>query len=219
MAGFKEVKIMCKLKERIVKDGKEYKLVDCYKCGGRGNVREVYSGDLSKHGLITCFVCNGDRKSYKEVGPEYQKYSEVRPEVEGWYRWRVAHSYLKDIKVVFLAGFRLRSAGFGRVLSPEFDYWDGYNVLVPPSTEWAPYKGHKPNRSEEIININELENEECPFCKKVPHFEYSSRLIGGAPIQSEYFRLACCDWINHSRLRDPIRLSQQWNALIRGMNG
>jgi hypothetical protein len=107
---------------------------------------------------------------YVENKMKFKNYSKEKPPYPGWYVWRVRHKTMKDVLITFLALFRTRGAGFTTVVSPEFDYWDGYRVLLPKVIEWAPYVGEEPKKYKlnKVLNINSLYITRCPFCKKIP---------------------------------------------------
>lgn len=148
---------------------------------------------------------------------KFKNYSKEKPSCPGWYVWRVRHKTMKDVLITFLARFRTRGAGFTTVVSPEFDYWDGYKVLLPKAIEWAPYVGEEPKRhSNKVLNINSLYIAKCPFCQKTPELVYSGRFIGATPIDSEYWRLSCCEWAGSPRIINPIKLINRRNNLLMG---
>lgn len=150
---------------------------------------------------------------------KFRNYSKDKPPCPGWYVWRVRHRTMEDILITFLAQFRVRGAGFTKVVSPEFDYWDGYKVLLPKTTiEWAPYVGEEPKKYKlnKVLNINSLYITRCPFCKKIPELIYAGRFIGATPIDSEYWRFSCCEWANSPRIINPVKLINRRNCLLMG---
>ena len=145
----------------------------------------------------------------------FKNYLKEKPPYPGWYIWRVRHKTMKDVLITFLARFRVRGAGFTKIVSPEFDYWDGYKVYIPKKIEWALYKGEEPkNYSNKVLNINSLYITKCPFCKEIPELVYSGRFIGATPIDSEYWRFSCCVWTNSPRTINPIKLINKRNNLL-----
>ena len=149
---------------------------------------------------------------------DFYDYRITKPDVEGWYLWRVQNKHLDDVTLVFLAKFRERGAGHKNVLSPEFDYWNGYQVLLPKGPiEWATYSGEPPKPGYDLLEVVGLNPAPCPFCKNVPILRYSSRFIGSGPVETEYFYLECCHWFDGfaSRMNDPRQLVEKRNVLLR----
>lgn len=151
------------------------------------------------------------------LGYEFQDYRQQKPPKEGWYVWRLPHRRIEGLTVIFLAKYRLRGAGHQNVLSPSFDYWDGYRVLLPEGPiEWAHYNGLAPKPGRELLEFPGIENASCPFCREVPSWRYHGRFIGASPNDTEYFYLECCKWFNGfgNRMANPIELSNKRNELI-----
>jgi hypothetical protein len=148
---------------------------------------------------------------------KFRNYSKNKPPCPGWYVWRVRHKTMEDVLITFLAQFRVRGTGFTKIVSPEFDYWDGYKVLLPKVIEWAPYKGEKPkDYNNKVLNINSLYIARCPFCKETPELIYSGRFIGATPIDSEYWQFSCCGWASSPRIINPVKLINRRNCLLMG---
>jgi hypothetical protein len=147
----------------------------------------------------------------------FHDYRKEKPPIVGWYVWRLQHKFIEGVMLVFLAKYRERGAGFESVLSPQFDYWDGYQVLLPKGTiEWAEYDGEQPKTGYELLEVVGVENEACPFCKSEPKWRYSERFIGAGPTDTDYYYLECCHWFDgfKSRMRNPVKLAEKRNAAL-----
>lgn len=154
---------------------------------------------------------------------DFTPYAEKRPEAAGIYRWRVASAAVDGLIVEFLAHMRFRHAGFTEQLSPVFDYWNGCQLTVPSSTEWAPascdpfpvyqYREVAPLGAEQMLP--------CPFCKAVPQWSGSLRTSGGGfvigpePHHFNYWSIECCRWTRRASALDPRKLAAERNALLR----
>lgn len=146
----------------------------------------------------------------------FTDYRKDKPKEKGWYVWRLKHILLKDVTVIFLAKFRKRGAGHEQVLSPEFDHWDGYRVLLPSGKiEWDDYDGEPPKAGREVIQVEGVHNVACPFCKQVPSWRYSGRFIGSGPTNTDYWYITCCKWAGVKRMLNPVQLSETRNNLLR----
>ena len=117
---------------------------------------------------------------------------------------------------------RVRGAGFENVLSPEFDYWDGYRVILPKGLiEWAEIPAGMPlprsRYDHMVLEIVGVEHENCPFCKSQPKWGTSGGFIGATPISVPDFNLTCCKWFNgRNSSSDPVALAAARNAAITG---
>lgn len=144
-------------------------------------------------------------------------YYETKPKKEGYYIWRVAHKRNPDIIITFITQYRLRGAGYQNILSPEFDYWDGYRIILPKQIEWDYYKETPPGCYRDVIDINNLFKTitPCPFCKEVPKLVYSPNHIGGTAIDAEYWYTECCSWTKSPRYSNPIELITKRENLLK----
>lgn len=108
-------------------------------------------------------------------------YAAQRPEAAGVYRWRIPSVAMKGRNVTFLANMRLRGAGFKNNISPEFDYWDGWKIIIPVGVEWQPLKTQpeKARSSYSDVDIEGIENVPCPFCSKIPKWKGYRTYSGG----------------------------------------
>ncbi|EPC3489384.1 hypothetical protein [Enterobacter kobei] len=145
---------------------------------------------------------------------QWVKYSERKPDSAGVYMWRMGSRKVKGLVVIARAKFRLRGAGYEDVLSPEFDRWDGYSVVVPGELQWAEDDGSLPDISFE----NLPDATECPFCKRQPvikAFEWDRGCrIGPEPYILNQFLLKCCGWIAPVTFDSPISAIESWNSKL-----
>lgn len=141
---------------------------------------------------------------------QWIKYSEQKPENEGAYLWRMDSETVKGEKVIARKEMRSRGAGYQSVLSPEFDYWDGYRLHVPSSLEWMEDDETKPE-----IAFTGCENiSECPFCKEPPTLNAYSNFISPKPQSLSRFTLKCCAWNGSPTYDDPRELIKRWNNAV-----
>jgi hypothetical protein len=151
----------------------------------------------------------------------WTNYSQEQPKAAGVYRWRLPSVAVPGIYVICLAHFRCRGAGYQEVLSPAFDYWDGYSVVVPANTQWKSAE-NSPQFSEYLykeLEVEGVENTPCPFCGKVPAWhavegDYSGTVINGRPHRFSQWWLVCCSWGSSPHLKDPRELAQIRNAAL-----
>lgn len=151
----------------------------------------------------------------EEGGLEFRDYREEKPLTARWYVWGLPHNSLGGVYLIFLAKYRIRGAGYTNVLSPEFDHWDGYNVLIPKGKiEWAEYTKKPPKIGHELLEVVGVINAPCPFCKKVPKWRFYS--VWHSPNKAESFYLECCDWVNGSKIRmgNPLDLARKRNNVL-----
>lgn len=146
---------------------------------------------------------------------DWRLYADEKPTVEALYQWRVQHARMPDMHVRFVAPMRYRGAGFETVLSPPFDYWDGYRVLVPLSTQWRVWPGKRDKEYPRYTNIlvEGLTHHACPFCGQVPSLVGSNNGTAGPHEYSSWW-LQCCGWVKEVHFSDPRALAAQRNALL-----
>ncbi|MCP5002536.1 MAG: hypothetical protein GY941_01090, partial [Planctomycetes bacterium] len=150
---------------------------------------------------------------------EWTKYSDKKPTVAGTYMWKVPHSQIDDLTVIFSGNMIMRGNGYADdILSPNFDHWDGYTVHVPKNLEWAEYTGSglkSPHHHEDLSFIGQHISK-CPFCKNTPKWKYHGRWITAAPHQSDYWYLVCCKWTSgfSHRLFDPRKIMEQRESAL-----
>lgn len=140
-------------------------------------------------------------------------YRKQPPDKPGLYAWDVCHRL--GLKIKFTAKYQWRMAGCRRVLSPAFEYWDGYRLLLPQGT--ILWEKTDETKEFKILNIQDIENKPCPFCGKVPEWGYGGRFISASPLDSEYFYLVCCGYFNGflNRHRDPRAIATWRNTALR----
>jgi hypothetical protein len=150
-------------------------------------------------------------------GLVFHDYSKSKPP-EGRYIWRMLHKS-KSFTLIFTAEQRARWAGYRDVISPEFDYWDGYSLLLPEGLiEWAEIPVGISHLNGKILEIVGVKNTNCPFCGNQPEWRSSGGYIGASPLDQPDFHLECCKWFNGSgnSSRNPVALSSARNAAIWG---
>lgn len=141
-------------------------------------------------------------------------YTERRPASEGVCQWRVPSKSLPGETLTFAARFRSRGAGYDTVLSPEFDYWDGYLVQVPAGLEWREHDGTYRGHGCDHITIEGLELSRCPYCGVVPRLfavQTSSSggvFVGGDPTRFNSWWMECCRWGRTPHLSDPREIER-----------
>jgi hypothetical protein len=155
--------------------------------------------------------------------PEWQDYAASPPAEPGVYEWRVPSTGTPGIVVRSYAHMRTRGAGRHEVLSPDFDYWNGYHVIVPKGTQWrVPVDPPVLKRhTQEFICIEGIEVDPCPFCGKVPAFKGVRHTHDGGCIvtsnahEFNTWWLACCRWADSPHVSDPRKLAADRNELLR----
>lgn len=145
---------------------------------------------------------------------EWFNYSERKPDSAGVYLWRMKSRAVEGVFVIARKKFRLRGAGYQNVLSPEFDYWNGYSVSVPAELQWAEDDSTIPD-----ISFEELPDAvECPFCKQKPAikaFEWNQGCrINPEPYILNKFQIKCCGWIAPATFDSPITAIESWNSKL-----
>jgi hypothetical protein len=120
----------------------------------------------------------------------------------GVYIWR--RTLDSGIVINFKSDFRLRGAGLKTVLSPDFDNWNGYKVIVPKNVEWREVE-----ENDNKINIENTEIKCCPFCNKQPILSFKSVYIGSTPMNATDFNLKCC--IVNTGYHSLERVLEIWN--------
>jgi len=147
---------------------------------------------------------------------KWTKYSEKKPDVQGVYLWRMQSQKVNGLTVIARAKFRLCRVGHENVLSPEFDYWNGYSLILPGELQWAEDDATLPDISFE----NLPDAKACPFCKKVPtirSFEWDHGCrISPEPYILNKFQLKCCGWISGVNFESPVTAINSWNSKLSG---
>lgn len=161
--------------------------------------------------------------SEASAGSRWINYAEERPTEAGVYQWRMPSVSCQGLIITVFAHYRKRGAGYKHVLSPQFDYWDGYRVHVPERLQWRHTDQHQDIRECDTTDpVPEgVELEPCPFCKTVPKWE--SRQTGsygrgvvvcGPAHRHNSWSIKCCTWANSPRFDDPRTLAQSRSALL-----
>lgn len=153
---------------------------------------------------------------------EWISYSEQRPSSEGPFAWRVPSVAVHGLIVTCVAHMRERGAGYTRVISPVFDYWDGYRVLVPDGLQWksAPEGANADWHKITDLNVEGVTNAPCPYCGKEPKWDahiaspHGGYIIGGDPHRLNEWKLNCCSWASTPRMRDPRQIAEKRNAVL-----
>lgn len=141
-----------------------------------------------------------------------------KPTKEGLYNFRLKSKVYKDLIVQFVAEMRMRGAGFERVLSPEFDHWDGWNVILPKFIEWSPRENQeKIGYGEQLICLEGApEILPCPFCKKIPKLHGTNQFVLNNPHEWNIWWFICCEWVNqHKRFDRPFQAIEARNELLK----
>ena len=155
----------------------------------------------------------------------WTKYKDEKPKDAGVYKWRQKHK--ASFVQIFYAEMRMRgNGGRGQVLSPAFDYWDGYAVHVPDDLEWC-----VPDDTEDALRRSKYKTVEvegvslkpCPFCGKTPEISGSQcgrpgggdgTVVCAKPENFNTWRLTqCCRMVSSfNGFPSPFDLSEKWNA-------
>lgn len=172
--------------------------------------------------------CEGPIASHSDrPAPSWTLYAERKPEAAGVYEWRMPSKACKGLVVQLFAHMRERGAGYDRVISPTFDYWTGYQVIVPSGLEWREAADAPEIKSYEtqLTHVEGVEIAPCPFCKAVPTLKGIIRSSGGGVIcpshPHEYndWWTECCQWAGRVRYPDPRILADARRALLQPSTG
>lgn len=150
----------------------------------------------------------------------YKKLPQDLPKEEGLYIWKTK---IGENEVLFPAVMRYRSILDDRILSPKFDYWTGYQIVIPDiPLEWSEYNGEfgytedqeiPPNLDRlKILKIVGKSLNACPFCKKEPNILYHYN--ADIPQRNSNFEINCCSWIKSQSFKDLDKLVEFWNGHI-----
>lgn len=142
---------------------------------------------------------------------EWTLYSESRPKAAGVYEWRIASKAVSGAVLIVAAHMRRRGAGGEFVLSPVFDYWDGYRVIVPGGIQWRATELHADMRScdQKVIEVEGLSPCECIYCGRRPTYSAHHRhrdggiFCSGNPWDLNSWQFLCCAWGNTPHMKDP----------------
>lgn len=151
----------------------------------------------------------------------WKNYANERPTSVGIYEWRLAVRSLPGAFVTFHAHMRERGSGYTRCISPHFDYWDGYQVIVPPETQWREPDPLIECKEHDCasLSIEGVDHAACLYCGKVPKLVGVSRVGGGVrvgcyPHELNTFWLDCCEWGKTPHLSDPREIERIRNAAL-----
>ena len=144
------------------------------------------------------------------------RFKDQRPTKAGLYEWRVPSSTAPGMVLIVAAEMRMRGAGGTDVLSPEFDYWDGYRVLVQCDVEWRPtdFVPGKYQRTPAVLGIEGLELSRCSRCGTVPGITaHQVHPQGGvicnpAPWRLNSWKFVCCAWGETPTMNDPREIER-----------
>lgn len=160
-------------------------------------------------------------KPEEQASESWKPYATDRPSLAGVYEWRVPSIAVPGMTVRFAAHMRTRGAGWGSVLSPAFDYWDGYKIIVPEGTEWRPMTNPPTIRDHDYHDVRPefVAFRPCPFCQKVPTLRGLATsgdgvYVGGKPHEFNRWWTECCEWARSPRFSDPRELCKTHNSLI-----
>jgi hypothetical protein len=149
-------------------------------------------------------------------------YESNRPADKGVYQWRVPSVTVSGLVITFYAHMRRRGAGYVDVISPAFDYWDGYRVLTPKGLEWRTVDNPPAIRECDYTDLQPegVSISPCPFCGKVPAWKAleggssGGVVINGDPHRYNRWWLECCGWAGTPRFDDPRTLAAKRQALL-----
>ncbi|MCG2597361.1 hypothetical protein [Achromobacter insuavis] len=146
------------------------------------------------------------------------RFKDQQPTKAGLYEWRVPSNTApgQDMVLIVAAQMRMRGAGGTNVLSPEFDYWDGYRVLVQCDVEWRPtdFVPGKYQRTPAVLGIEGLELSHCSRCGKVPGITaHQVHPQGGVvcnpvPWRLNSWKFVCCAWGETPTMNDPREIER-----------
>lgn len=146
---------------------------------------------------------------------EWRDYAKEKPNA-GVCEWRVPSCVINGLFIIVAAHMRLRNAGYGTVLSPHFDHWDGYNIILPDGMQWRHTSENLGIKSYEVVTIavEGLELSPCIYCKKTPKLEPIQRAYGGGvivanePHKFNAWCFKCCAWGNTPTYSDPREIER-----------
>ena len=137
------------------------------------------------------------------------------PESKGVFLWKTK---IDDFDIVFPSNMRTRGAGLRNIISPEFDHWNGSQVLLPNQIEsWAESQDEfntskDKNSAPKELKIIGVSLNSCPFCKNEPIIKYNWR--SPFPNKNSTFEIKCCSWINRKSFNSLTEMVDEWNRNI-----
>lgn len=139
---------------------------------------------------------------------------------EGYYLWR--SSLKTGQKIIFCGKTMDRHYNPSMPIFPDFCHWDGWKYIVPEDLEYKLWDGKTPTKYKlyPIIEIEGLKNAKCPFCHKIPKWNYYMRFVGSSPLHAKSFYLECCDYFNGelTRKEDPSIVTEKRNSALKIKN-
>lgn len=144
------------------------------------------------------------------------RYKDEQPQEPGLYEWRVPSKSVPGMVLIVAANMRMRGAGFETVLSPEFDYWDGYRVLVQCDVQWREtlFMPQTYENTPAVLSIEGLDISPCSHCRKKPRIKaHQTSNMGGivlnpCPWNLNTWRFSCCAWGETPRMDDPREIER-----------
>lgn len=136
-------------------------------------------------------------------------WSVKQPENPGMYWWRLKSAVLPELTLVFIDAAIKRNG----VIAAPFSHWDGWRSRIPPC-EWKPLKENiLHTRGLNLLAVEGLEFQTCPFCGKIPRLLGCRRIDGGmlitaTPQNYNYWSLCCCEWGCSPEYKDPRELER-----------
>lgn len=154
----------------------------------------------------------------------FTRWAIEQPTKEGPYLWRMPSTGVPGLTVEFVAWMRERGAGYKLVISPAFDYWDGYSVHVPANVSWAPTS--IACKSHEYVAISAgIDPIVCPYCDCKPTLRGALNLnfgggthYGAKPYEWNTWWFECCGWmkgLTGPHRSDPRELNSVRNEKLR----
>lgn len=142
-------------------------------------------------------------------------YSERRPTTTGVYEWRIPSKAVPGAILIVASHMRKRGAGYVDVLSPHFDYWDGYRVIIGAEVEWRETADHSDLKTYEdrVIAVEGLDISPCIYCGKTPTIRASQIdrfgvSVSPFPWHMNSWSFHCCAWGSTPALGDPREIER-----------
>jgi hypothetical protein len=153
----------------------------------------------------------------------WRSYADEKPESAGWFEWSLPWRKSEDIRIRFVAENRKRTAGFKDIISPSFDHWDGYRVLLPDGLLWRDHERQDyeayGNYSVALVGVEDVAP--CPFCGGKPNLRGIRKSMSGGVIMPSYphewntWYLKCCRWIHGPHFSSPVAVTTEWNDRLK----
>jgi hypothetical protein len=154
---------------------------------------------------------------------EWIEYAARKPESAGVYQWRLPSIGVPGLVVTFLGHMRLRGAGHENVVSPSFDYWNGYRLLLPQGVQWQALENPTDLKWHGYTDVHAggVNPCICPYCKTVPilkgakSYNDGSLSHGASPHEYSSWWLECCSWARTPHYKDPRDLVARRDEVLR----